>query len=137
MGANMTQTVKAFVEAESYRGPSLIIAYSPCIAHGIDMAEQMEHQKEAVASGYTQLYRYDPRLALAGGNPLQLDSRPPTIPVREFTMKEARFAMLTRSQPERAEDLAVAGQQDVVERRRLYEALAAVKRDIPGEDEKA
>ena len=137
MGANMTQTVKAFVEAESYRGPSLIIAYSPCIAHGIDMAEQMEHQKEAVASGYTQLYRYDPRLATTGGNPLQLDSRPPTMPVREFTMKEARFAMLTRSKPERAEALGEAAQQDVVERRHLYEALAAVKRDIPGEDEKA
>jgi pyruvate-ferredoxin/flavodoxin oxidoreductase len=136
MGANMTQTVKAFVEAESYRGPSLIIAYSPCIAHGIDMAEQMDHQKEAAASGYLQLYRYDPRLAAHGGNPLQLDSRPPTIPVREFTMKEARFAMLTRSKPERAEELAEAAQQDAVERRHLYEALAAVKRDIPGEDEK-
>jgi len=136
MGANMTQTVKAFVEAESYRGPSLIIAYSPCIAHGIDMAEQMEHQKEAAASGYLQLYRYDPRLAADGGNPLQLDSRPATIPVREFTMKEARFAMLTRSNPERAEELAEAAQQDAVERRHLYEALAAVRRDIPGEDEK-
>jgi pyruvate-ferredoxin/flavodoxin oxidoreductase len=137
MGANMTQTVKAFVEAESYRGPSLIIAYSPCIAHGIDMAQQMDHQKDAVASGYMQLYRYDPRLAADGGNPLQLDSRPATIPVREFTMKEARFAMLARSKPERAEALAVAIQQDAVERRRLYEALAAVKRDVPGEDEKA
>jgi len=137
MGANMTQTVKAFVEAESYRGPSLVIAYSPCIAHGIDMAEQMDHQKDAVASGYMQLYRYDPRLAAAGGNPLQLDSRPATIPVREFTMKEARFAMLARSKPERAEALAVAIQQDAAERRRLYEALAAVKRDVPGEDEKA
>jgi pyruvate-ferredoxin/flavodoxin oxidoreductase len=136
MGANMTQTVKAFVEAESYRGPSLIIAYSPCIAHGIDMAEQMDHQKEAAASGYLQLYRYDPRLAAEGGNPLQLDSRPATIPVREFTMREARFAMLTRSNPERAEELAEAGQQDAVERRHLYEALAAVRRDVPEEDEK-
>ncbi|HUU62296.1 MAG TPA: pyruvate:ferredoxin (flavodoxin) oxidoreductase [Acidimicrobiia bacterium] len=136
MGANMTQTVKAFVEAESYRGPSLIIAYSPCIAHGIDMAEQMDHQKEAAASGYLQLYRYDPRLAADGGNPLQLDSRPATIPVREFTMKEARFAMLTRSNPERAEELAEAAQQDAVERRHLYEALAAVRRDVPEEDEK-
>ena len=69
MGANMTQTVKAFVEAESYRGPSLIIAYSPCIAHGIDMAEQMDHQKDAVACGYLQLYRYDPRLAADGRQP--------------------------------------------------------------------
>ncbi|MBN2114572.1 MAG: pyruvate:ferredoxin (flavodoxin) oxidoreductase, partial [Acidimicrobiia bacterium] len=136
MGANMTQTVRAFVEAESYRGPSLIIAYSPCIAHGIDMAEQMDHQKDAVASGYLQLYRYDPRLAADGGNPLQLDSRPPTIPVREFTATEARFAMLARSRPERAEELAVAIQQDAQERRRLYEALAAVRRDVPGEDEK-
>ncbi|MBM3696673.1 MAG: pyruvate:ferredoxin (flavodoxin) oxidoreductase, partial [Actinobacteria bacterium] len=136
MGANMTQTVKAFVEAESYRGPSLIIAYSPCIAHGIDMANQMDHQKDAAASGYLQLYRYDPRLAADGGNPFQLDSRPPTIPVREFTMKEARFAMLARSNPERAEALATAVQQDASERRRLYEALAAVRRDVPGEDEK-
>jgi pyruvate-ferredoxin/flavodoxin oxidoreductase len=134
MGANMTQTVKAFVEAESYHGPSLIIAYSPCIAHGFDMADQMEHQKEAVASGYLELYRYDPRLAAEGGNPLQLDSRPASIPVREFTMKEARFAMLTRSKPERAEELAKAAQEDAEERRRLYEALAAVKRDLPEED---
>ena len=134
MGANMTQTVRAFTEAESYRGPSLIIAYSPCIAHGIDMANQMDHQKEAVETGYWPLYRFDPRLASSEEQPFKLDSRPPTMPFSEFAKKEARFAMLTRSSPERAKMLMDAAQEDIDERRRLYEQLAGVERGLPGEE---
>ena len=132
MGANMNQTVKAFAEAESYDGPSLIIAYSPCIAHGIDMANQMDHQKDAVASGYWPLYRFDPRMAAAEEHPFTLDSRPPTMPFMEFAKTEARFAMLTRTNPERAEQLFAAAQEDINERRRLYEQLAGVERGLPG-----
>jgi pyruvate-ferredoxin/flavodoxin oxidoreductase len=134
MGANMTQVVKAFTEAESYPGPSLIIAYSPCIAHGIDMADQMDHQKEAVATGYWPLLRFDPRLAASEEQPFKLDSRTPTGTFREFAMKEARFAMLLRSDPDTAERLIAVGQEDITERRRLYEQLAGLERGLPGEE---
>jgi len=134
MGANMNQTVRAFAEAESYPGVSLIIAYSPCIAHGIDMANQMDHQKDAAASGYWPMYRFDPRMAASEEHPFTLDSRPPTIPFTDFAKKEARFAMLTRTNPERAEQLFEAAQEDITERRRLYEQLAGVERGLPGED---
>jgi pyruvate-ferredoxin/flavodoxin oxidoreductase len=134
MGANMTQTVRAFTEAESYPGPSLIIAYSPCIAHGIDMANQMDHQKDAVATGYWPLYRFDPRLAASEEQPFSLDSRPPTMQFADFAEKEARFAMLARTNPERARILIEAAQEDITERRRLYEQLAGVERGLPGEE---
>jgi pyruvate-ferredoxin/flavodoxin oxidoreductase len=134
MGANMTQAVRAFTEAEAYEGPSLIIAYSPCIAHGIDMAHQLDHQKDAVATGYWPLYRFDPRLAASEEHPFKLDSRPPSMPFSEFAAKEARFAMLNRSNPERAEMLIEAAQEDITERRRLYEQLAGVERGLPGEE---
>ena len=101
LGANPLQTLHAFQEADSYPGASLIIAYSHCIAHGIDMSTSMSHQKEAAASGYWPLYRYDPRHAGTGAHPFHLDSHKPTLPFKEFAMKEARFAMLTRSNPER------------------------------------
>ena len=97
LGADNPQTVKAFAEAESYRGPSLIIAYSHCIAHGIEMATAMAHQKEAADSGYWPLYRHDPRLE----HPFQLDSRPPKLPLAEFTAKENRFAMHRPREPGR------------------------------------
>jgi len=125
LGADNPQTVKAFAEAESYAGPSLIIAYSHCIAHGIEMATAMAHQKEAADSGYWPLYRYDPRL----DHPFQLDSRPPKIPVAEFTAKENRFAILARANPGEAAELAAAEQHDVDERWRLYEQLADVEHD--------
>jgi pyruvate-ferredoxin/flavodoxin oxidoreductase len=127
MGANLTQVVRAFTEAESYPGPSLIIAYSPCIAHGIDMADQLDHQKEAVSSGYWELYRYDPRLADDGEQPFKLDSRAPSTSFKDFAMKEARFAMLARTNPEEAEQLMTLGQQDITERRQLYEQLAGIE----------
>ncbi|MBU1493367.1 MAG: pyruvate:ferredoxin (flavodoxin) oxidoreductase [Actinobacteria bacterium] len=134
MGANMSQTVRAIAEAESYRGPSLIIAYSPCIAHGIDMADQMDHQKDAVATGYWPMYRFDPRMAASEEHPFALDSREPTMPFADFAKTEARFAMLTRTNPERADRLFAAAQEDITERRRWYEQLAGVERGLPGED---
>jgi len=120
LGADNPQTVKAFAEAEAYDGPSLIIAYSHCIAHGIEMSTAMAHQKEAADSGYWPLYRYDPRRE----QPFQLDSRPPKIPVSEFTHKENRFNLLARTNPAEADELAAEEQHDVDERWRLYERLA-------------
>ncbi|MEX1208993.1 MAG: pyruvate:ferredoxin (flavodoxin) oxidoreductase [Acidimicrobiia bacterium] len=134
MGANMTQTVKAFAEAESYDGPSLIIAYSPCIAHGFDLSEQIGHQKEAAASGYWEMYRFDPRLAASDEHPFKLDSRPPSIPFADFARTEARFAMLAAANPEGAEALMRAAQEDITERRRFYEQLAGLERGLPGEE---
>ena len=100
MGASDMQTVKAFLEAEAYDGPSLIIAYSHCIAHGIDMTKGLTQQKLAVESGHWMLYRYDPRLAASGKNPLQLDSKAPKIPLKDYHDKENRFRMLMKSDPE-------------------------------------
>jgi pyruvate-ferredoxin/flavodoxin oxidoreductase len=134
MGANMTQTVKAFAEAESYPGPSLIIAYSPCIAHGYDLGEQMTHQKTAAASGYWPLYRFDPRLASSDESPFRLDSRPPSIPFEEYARTEARFTMLAAANPERSKDLMRAAQEDIDERRRYYEQLAGLERGLPGQE---
>jgi len=125
LGADNPQTVKAFAEAEAYRGPSLIIAYSHCIAHGIEMATAMAHQKEAADSGYWPLYRHDPRRA----QPFQLDSRPPKLPLAEFTAKENRFASIVRANPAEAEELAAEEQHDVDERWRLYERLATAEHD--------
>ena len=134
MGANMTQTVKAFAEAEAYPGPSLIIAYSPCIAHGFDLSEQMSHQKDATASGYWELYRFDPRMAQAEEHPFKLDSRPASIAFAEFARREARFAMLAAANPAKSEELMRAAQEDIDERRRYYEQLAGLERGLPGEE---
>jgi pyruvate-ferredoxin/flavodoxin oxidoreductase len=131
MGANPLQTLKAFQEAESYRGPSLILAYSHCIAHGCEMSTAMGHQKEAAASGYWPLYRYDPRLAGLGKHPFHLDSRKPTLPLKEFALKEARYAMLARANPQQAERLLALAQRDVDERWRFYEQMAGVERSVP------
>ena len=131
MGANPLQTLKAFQEAESYPGPSLILAYSHCIAHGCEMSTAMGHQKEAAASGYWPLYRYDPRLAGEGKHPFHLDSRKPTIPLKEFALKEARYAMLARANPEQSERLLALAQRDVDERWRFYEQMAGVERSVP------
>ncbi|HKX73797.1 MAG TPA: pyruvate:ferredoxin (flavodoxin) oxidoreductase [Acidimicrobiia bacterium] len=128
MGANMTQTVRALAEAEAHQGVSLIIAYSPCIAHGIDMSSQMTHQKRAAESGYWPLYRYDPDLELRGRPGLRLDSRQPTLPFREFAAEEARFAVLTRANPERAGELLSQAQRDIDDRWQLYEQLVEVHR---------
>ncbi|MGH7495282.1 MAG: pyruvate:ferredoxin (flavodoxin) oxidoreductase [bacterium] len=125
MGAKDEHTLKAFLEAEAYEGPSLIIAYSHCIAHGINMATAMQNQKAAVDTGQWLLYRYHPDRANKGENPLQLDSQPPKMPVEKYLYMENRFEMLTKSKPEEAKQLLKAAQEDVNMRWRFYEYLAA------------
>jgi len=124
MGASDAQTVRALLEAESYDGPSLVIAYSHCIAHGIDMAKGMEQQKNAMLSGYWPLYRFDPRLVDEGKNPFQLDSRAPKIPFREYALAENRYRMLKQTNPDEADSLMAQAQQSVNERWAVYERLA-------------
>ncbi|MBT8165148.1 MAG: pyruvate:ferredoxin (flavodoxin) oxidoreductase [Acidimicrobiia bacterium] len=134
MGANMNQVVKAFSEAEAHPGTSLIIAYSPCIAHGIDMGTMMSHQKKAAESGYWPLYRYDPAADAAGKPGLRLDSREPTIPFKEFAAEEGRFAMLARANPEHADELAQQAQDDIDNRWQLYKQMVDVHRTAIFED---
>lgn len=129
MGARDEQTLKAFLEAEAYDGPSLIIAYSHCIAHGINMTTGMQNQKAAVDSGQWLLYRFNPELAKHGQNPLMLDSHPPKIPVENYLNLENRFRMLAKSKPEEAKRLFKEAQEDVTRRRKFYEYLAARKFD--------
>jgi pyruvate-ferredoxin/flavodoxin oxidoreductase len=130
MGGNDAQAAKALLEADAWPGPSLVIAYSTCIAHGIDMAKSMSHQKNAVKSGYWPLYRFHPSDA-ESGQPFKLDSTAPSMPVSEFVAGETRFAILARTQPERAAELAQLAQADVDERWRYYEQLAAMHRSVP------
>jgi pyruvate-ferredoxin/flavodoxin oxidoreductase len=125
MGANDRQTVRALIEAESYDGPSLVIAYSHCIAQGINMRTGFDQHQGAVDSGAWVLYRYDPRRAEEGLNPLQLDSKAPKIPLRDYAYNETRFKMLTQSKPSEAERLIQLAQQDVNDRWRMYEQLAS------------
>ena len=125
LGANDKQTVRALVEAERFDGPALILAYSHCIAHGFDVARGLEHQQLAVQSGHWPLYRYDPSRAARGENPLQLDSRRPTLPWREFAASESRFEGLTRADPAAAAQLMAMAQQDVDARWRWLEAAAS------------
>ncbi|MGA9116271.1 MAG: pyruvate:ferredoxin (flavodoxin) oxidoreductase [Bacteroidota bacterium] len=124
MGYNDQQCVRAFVEAEAYDGPSLIIAYSHCIAHGIDMTRGLMNQKMAVESGHWPVYRYDPRLAAEGKNPLRLDCKAPRIRFEEYAYLETRYKMLTKSDPEGARRLMGLAQEDVERRWRLYEGMA-------------
>lgn len=126
MGANDLHTVKAFLEAEAYNGPSLIIAYSHCIAHGINIRYGMDAQKKAVESGYWPLYRYNPQLAAEGKNPFQLDSKPPKIKFEEYAYNEIRYKMLTKMAPEKAKKLLREAQEDIAKKWRFYEHLAAL-----------
>ncbi len=128
-GAKDVQTLRAFREAESYPGPSLIIAYSPCIAHGIDLHRNLSQQELAVASGHWPLFRYDPRRADAGKNPLLLDSKKPSIPYRDFALSEMRFGILERTDKAAADELLARAQKDVDERYHHYEQLAALEVD--------
>ena len=130
MGANDAHTTKAFLEAESYDGPSLIVAYSHCIAHGYDLRYGFDQQKKAVDSGYWPLVRFDPRRIKQGKNPLQLDSRPPKIPLHEYVYNENRYTMLARSQPDRAEELLAKAQEDVNMRWQMYKMWAQMKFDL-------
>jgi len=125
MGAGDMHTLKAFLEAEAYDGPSLIIAYSHCIAHGYDMVHGLEQQKNAVNSGHWPLFRFNPELVQVGKNPFVLDSKPPTLPLDKYIYNETRYSMLRHSNPQAAEKLLQEAQQDVKARWKLYEERAA------------
>lgn len=124
LGARDEHTLRAFLEAEAYDGPSLIIAYSHCIAHGIDMTAGMQSQKAAVDAGQWLLYRYHPEREARGENPLQLDSRSPKIPLEDFMYRENRFKMLTKSHPDDARRMLQEAQRAVQSRWRFYEFMA-------------
>jgi pyruvate-ferredoxin/flavodoxin oxidoreductase len=134
MGGSDTQTVKSFLEAEAYDGPALIIAYSHCIAHGYDLAQGMAQQKAAVLSGHWPLYRYDPERLKEGKNPLQLDSKPPSIPLEKYAYNETRYTMLAHSRPTEAKHLLALAQEDIYQRWRLYEHWAALGVDAAAEE---
>src|SRR5262249_19557891 len=121
MGANDAQTLKAVLEAEAYDGPSLIIAYSHCIAHGYDLRNGLQQQKKAVLSGYWPLYRYDPRLTV----PLQLDSKARSIPLEDYAYQEGRYRILAHTHPEQAHLLMKLAEDDVDTRWTKYQRLAA------------
>jgi pyruvate-ferredoxin/flavodoxin oxidoreductase len=123
-GAKDVQTVRAFLEAESYDGPSLIICYSPCIAHGVDLSNNLRQQDMAVSSGHWALFRYDPRKTARGENPLHIDSKAPSIPYRDYISTETRFSVLNRTHPEAAERFLRLAQKHVETRFSLYEQLA-------------
>jgi pyruvate-ferredoxin/flavodoxin oxidoreductase len=127
MGGNDGHTLKTFLEAEAFDGPSLIIAYSHCIAHGYDLVNGLEQQKAAVTCGYWPLFRFDPALAASGRNPLQLDSRPPSLPLEKYIYNESRYTMLAHSHPEAASRLLARAQQNVANRWRQYEHFAAMQ----------
>jgi pyruvate-ferredoxin/flavodoxin oxidoreductase len=126
MGASDQQTLSAFLEADAYNGPSLIIAYSHCIAHGIDMRKGLEQQKLAVQSGFWPLYRYNPQLAQEGKNPLTIDSKEPTVPFEQYAYNETRYRMLVQSDEQRAEMLLKLAEQDVKNRWNFYKQMAAM-----------
>jgi len=132
-GAKDIQTIHAFNEAEAYPGPSLIIAYCPCIAHGIDLKDNHLHQQLAVDSGHWPLFRYDPQRAASGKNPLHLDSKAPSIPYREFIETEIRFNMLWRTNPKQAKKFLEQSQQDVLHRYHYYVQLASLEWDENGD----
>ncbi|MBF0385149.1 MAG: pyruvate:ferredoxin (flavodoxin) oxidoreductase [Candidatus Omnitrophica bacterium] len=123
MGANDSQAVKTLIEAEAYKGPSLVICYSHCIAHGIDMTSGQGEAKRAVDSGHWPLYRFNPDLLAKGENPFSLDSQPPKISFQDFAYEETRFKMLVKSKPERAKQLIELAQRDTDQKVRLYERL--------------
>ena len=134
-GAKDEQTLRAFIEAEAYNGPSLIIAYSHCIAHGINMTTALKNHKAAVDTGQWLLYRYHPERALSGENPLSLDSRPPKLPLKEYLQMENRFKMLELSKPEVARELFAEAQDDVRTRYAMYEYLATRSFNSNGQGE--
>ncbi len=125
MGSNDQHTLRAFLEAEAYDGPSLIIAYSHCIAHGINMGTAMQNQKAAVDSGYWPLYRYNPDLEKEGKNPFKLDSKGLKIKLKDYAYMETRYKMLTKSHPQLAEQLIKEAQDDVIRTWKEYERMAA------------
>ena len=133
-GAKDLQTVRAFLEAESYPGPSLIIAYSHCIAHGYDLVHGLDQQKLAVDSGIWPLYRFDPRRVAQGKPPLQLDSPAPKISAGEYLRNEARFRMAEKFDPRRFQRLMRTAERDAVTRYALYQQLAGISLGTAGDD---
>src|SRR5688500_13067994 len=129
MGARDEHTLKTFLEAEAYDGPALIIAYSHCVAHGMDMATAMQHQKAMVDAGQWLLYRYNPDRAARGENALQLDSRGIKIPVEQFLKMENRFNQLLKGNDDEARELIAAAQRDVNSRWQMYSYLASRKQE--------
>lgn len=129
MGANDAQTVRAFLEAEAYDGPSIIIAYSHCIAHGINMEAGMKNQKAAVDSGYWQLFRFNPELSAEGKNPFKLESKGLKIPLKDYAYMETRYKMLTKTHPAIAEQLMIEAQKDVEQKVKAYELMASQNPD--------
>jgi pyruvate-ferredoxin/flavodoxin oxidoreductase len=127
MGANDAQTVRAFLEAEAYKGPSLVVAYSHCIAHGFDLRVGTDQQKAAVESGYWPLFRFNPENARHGENPLHLDSKAPKISFEAYAYKETRYNMLAAIKPALAHELLQEAEEDVKQRWHLYEQMAAIK----------
>jgi pyruvate-ferredoxin/flavodoxin oxidoreductase len=127
LGANMNQAVRAINEADAYKGPSLVIAYTHCINHGIDMSNGVDQQKRVVDSGAWILCRYNPDLAAQGKNPLQIDSKPPSIDIEEYMYKELRFRALKQTNPEKALQYLDRARALVKEKRRYYEHLAAME----------
>ncbi|MEW6195686.1 MAG: pyruvate:ferredoxin (flavodoxin) oxidoreductase [Bacteroidota bacterium] len=134
MGANDIQTLRAFLEAEAFDGPSLIIAYSHCIAHGINMGKGMENQKAAVESGHYPLLRYNPENLAKGENPLKLDSKAPKIKLEDYIYKETRYKMLTKSHPDEAKVLLDKAQEEVLKKWKFYEQMASM--NLNGNEEK-
>jgi pyruvate-ferredoxin/flavodoxin oxidoreductase len=132
-GAGDGQTVNAFLEAEAYDGPSLILAYSHCIAHGYDMKYGLQQQQAATAAGYWPLYRYNPDRAHGDQNPFKLDSKPPQMSLDKYTAREGRYRMLQQSDPERAEKLAELAQADVDASWETYRRLAGLNGTTKGE----
>lgn len=130
IGAQPLQTLRVFREAEAYPGTALIIAFSPCIAHGIDMTKSMTHQKDAVNSAFWPLFHYDPRLAHVGDHPFKLDSRKPTMRFKEYAMQESRFAALATSNPEQADRLFALAQRDIDDQWHFYEQMAGIERSL-------
>ncbi len=128
MGANMNQLIKALKEAESYDGPSIVIAYAPCINHGlrVGMGKSIAQEKLAVETGYWHLYRFDPRLKEEGKNPFMLDSKEPTKPFMEFINSEVRYTSLRKSFPEIADELFEQAEKDAKERYESYKRMAGL-----------
>ena len=124
MGANDAQTIRAFIEAEAYDGPSLILAYSHCVAHGYDLKYGLDQQKAAVDSAHWPLFRFNPDMSVEGKNPFSLDSRAPKISLDKYIYREGRYQMLTQSHPERAAKLLELAQGDVEARWEKYSQLA-------------
>jgi pyruvate-ferredoxin/flavodoxin oxidoreductase len=129
MGASDQQTLNAFLEADAYDGPSLVIAYSHCIAHGYDLVKGLDQQRLAVQSGAWPLYRYNPALISEGKNPLSIDSKDPTISFDQYAYNETRYRMLLQSDELRAEQLMKLAQKDVRRRVNLYRQMAAMHYD--------